>query len=428
MQLERLEVFQVGTSWRNLIVARLTTDDGIEGLGEATIQWGDEAVVAYLPVLFERYARGHDPRAIEGLWNRIYRNEYWRYGATFSTALAAIDMACYDIVARQLGEPVHTLLGGPVRPTLPAYGNGWYQVDRDPAALADAARTALATGYRRLKFDPFGDGDLVLENVDLDRVVALVEAVREAVGPEVELYIEGHGRFGVEAAIRAARALEPYRPGWIEEPVPPENVDALREVTAATTVPVAAGERWYSRHAFRRPLEIGALRIAQPDIGHVGGITEARKIAAMADTYYVPVAFHNAASPLMTMAALQLGLATPNFKVLEVFDEFMQPHVREAFRGRPRLLDGGYPIPTEPGFGITLDEYVIRQFPPRSAALDFWRPGWERRDSHAAPDEAATPATDPVRRQGPAPDETGAGDAAATRQEGATEPGGASAV
>ena len=383
MQLERLEIFQMGTSWRNLIIARLTTDTGIQGIGEATIQWGDEAVVAYLPVLFERYAKGTDPRRIEGLWNRIYRNEYWRYGAAFSTALAAIDMACHDIVARSLGEPVHTLLGGPVRDRVEAYGNGWYQVDREPGALADAARRAIATGYRRLKYDPFGEGDHVLDNADLDRVVERVASVREAIGPDAELYIEGHGRFGVEAAIRAAKALEPFRPGWIEEPVPPENVDALREVTAATTIPVAAGERWYSRHAFRRPLEIGAIRIAQPDIGHVGGLTEARKIAAMADTAFVSVAFHNAASPLMTMAALQLGLSIPNFKCLEVFDEFMEPHVRAAFIGRPRLVDGGYEVPQAAGFGIEIDEQVFAEHPPRSAALDFWVAGWERRESHA---------------------------------------------
>ena len=390
MRLERLEILQMGTSWRNLIIARITTDGGIVGLGDATIQWGDEAVVAYLPVLFERYARGRDPRRVEALWNHIYRNEYWRYGATFSTALAAIDMACHDIVARSVGEPVHTLLGGPVRDHVPAYGNGWYQVERDPASFAEAARAALAVGYRRLKFDPFGDGDFILENVELDRSVALIAAVREAVGPDVELYIEGHGRFGVEAAIRLVRAIEPFRPGWIEEPVPPENVDALREVTLSTTVPVAAGERWYSRHAFRRAFEIGAIRIAQPDIGHVGGLTEARKIAAAADTHYVSVAFHNAASPLMTMAALQLGASLPNFKVLEVFDEFMEPHVREAFIGRPRLEDGGYAVPTEPGFGITLDDDVIRAFPPRSAALDFWRPGWERRESHRASGDAGS--------------------------------------
>jgi galactonate dehydratase len=382
MIVDRLEIFELGTAWRNLIVIRLTTDDGIVGLGDATVQYGDEAVVAYLPVLFERYVRGRDPRRIESIWQTTYRNEYWRHGVTFSTALAAIDMALHDILARALGEPVHTLLGGPVRDRVEAYGNGWYQVPHEPAAFAEAALRALSAGFHRLKFDPFDDGDYQFDNAELDRAVGLVAAVRQAVGDEVELYIEGHGRFGVEAAIRVARALEPFRPGWIEEPVPPENVDALREVTVATTVPVASGERWFSRHAFMRPLQIGAVRIAQPDIGHVGGLTEARKIATMADTAYVSVAFHNAASPLMTMVALHLGITLRNFKVLEVFDEFMEPHVRDAFIGRPRLVDGGYEIPTGPGFGITLDEEVFAANPPRPGAMDFWKHGWEVRRSH----------------------------------------------
>jgi galactonate dehydratase len=380
--IERLEIFQMGTSWRNLIVVRLTAADGAWGLGEATVQWGDEAVVAYLPILFERYVRGSDPRRIEAMWQRMYRNEYWRAGSVFSTAQGALDMACHDLLARSLGEPVHTLLGGAVMDIVPAYGNGWYQVERTPSAFAEAACVALSKGFTRLKFDPFGAGDLTLETRELDAAVALVAAVREAIGPERELYVEGHGRFGVATALRAAWALEPFRPGWLEEPVPPENVDALREVTLASRVPIAAGERWFSRHAFRRPLEIGAIRIAQPDIGHAGGITEVRKIAVMADTAYVPVAFHNAASPLMTAAGIHLGSTLRNFMVLESFDEFMEPHVRAAFPGRPILVDGGFTVPASPGFGVDIDEAVFTAHPPRPGAMDFWAGGWERRTAH----------------------------------------------
>jgi galactonate dehydratase len=380
--IDRLEIFQMGTAWRNLIVVRLTAGDGTVGLGEATAQFGDEAVVAYLPVLFERYVRGQDPRRIEAIWQRIYRNEYWRAGAVFSTAQGALDMACHDLLARSLGEPVHTLLGGAITESVPAYGNGWYQVERTPASFAAAARAALDKGFNRLKFDPFGDGDFTIETRELDEAVALVAAVRDAIGPDRQLYVEGHGRFGVADAIRVARALEPFEPGWLEEPVPPENVDALREVTMATSIPIAAGERWFSRHAFRRPLEIGAVRIAQPDIGHAGGLTEARKIAVMADTAFVPVAFHNAASPLMTAAGVHLGSTLRNFIVLESFDEFMEPHVRAAFPGRPMLVDGAFRVPSGPGFGVDIDEDVFAEHPPRSAVLDFWNKGWERRTSH----------------------------------------------
>ncbi len=380
--IERLENFQMGTAWRNLIVVRLTAGDGAFGLGEATAQFGDEAVVAYLPALFERYVRGQDPRRIEAIWQRMYRGEYWGAGGVFSTAQGALDMACHDLLARSLGEPVHTLLGGPIRDSVPAYGNGWYQVERTPAAFAAAARAAVDKGFSRLKFDPFGDGDFTIETRELDEAVALVSAVRDAIGPDRELYVEGHGRFGVASAIGIARALEPLKPGWLEEPVSPENVDALREVTRATSIPIAAGERWFSRHAFRRPLEIGAVRIAQPDIGHAGGLTEARKIAVMADTAHIPVAFHNAASPLMTAVGIHLGSTLRNFMVLESFDEFVEPHVRDAFVGRPVLADGAYPVPSGPGFGVDIDERVFAANPPRSAVLDFWTPGWERRTSH----------------------------------------------
>jgi galactonate dehydratase len=376
MKIDRIEIFQLGTAWRTLIVIRLSTDTGIEGLGEATIQWGDEAVVPYLRVLFDRYVKGEDPTRTEAIWHRMQRGEYWRPGIVFSTAQSAIDLALHDIVARSFGVPVYSLLGGCQIDRVPAYGNGWFSGQYEPEAYAHAAANAVAMGFRRLKIDPFDATDLRLEFAEARRVAGMVQAVREAVGPDVELYVECHGRLSVEAAIRLARMLEPYGIGWIEEPVPPDDLSGLRQVSIATSLPVAAGERWLSRHMFHEAIDNAAIRIAQPDLSHAGGITEVQKIAALADMASVLVAFHNAASPLLTMIGLQVACATRNFHVLETFDEFAEPHVRAAFLGRPVMEDGYFAVPDVIGFGVELDEYVFSQNPPRANTLDFWQPGW----------------------------------------------------
>jgi galactonate dehydratase len=383
-----LKTFILGSGWRNLILLRLETDEpGLYGIGEATVQWGDEGMLGYLASLEKRYLIGRDPRDIEALWERVYRNEYWRRDFFVCSALGGVEMACWDILGKSLGVPVWRLLGGKCRDRIPAYANGWYQVERTPEAIAGGARAALAMGYRALKIDPFGAGSYEMSEAEKRHSVAIIEAVRGAIGPDAELFIEMHGRFAAHTAIDLCHRLAPYRPGWFEEPVPPENTAALLEVRRAVAhmgIPVAAGERLFTRFPYLELFRDRAVDIVQPDVCHAGGIAETRKIAAMAEAHYMPVAPHNAGSPVGTMASLHVAAATPNFKIQETFDDMVEPWVRDAVIGRPLVRDGAFDLPTAPGLGVDLNEDAIAAHPPMEGFMDFWKAGWEKRDSYFA--------------------------------------------
>ena len=386
MKITGLKTFVLGSGWRNLILLRLETDQpGLYGIGEATVQWGDEGMLGYLVSLEKRYLLGQDPRDIESLWERVYRNEYWRRDFFVCSAFGGVEMACWDILGKSLGVPVWRLLGGKCRDVVPAYANGWYQVERTPDAIASRAEAVIAMGYRALKIDPFGTGSYEMTEAEKRRSVEIISAVRAAIGPDAELFIEMHGRFAVHTAIDLCHRLAPYRPGWFEEPVPPENTRALAEVRRAVAplgIPVAAGERLFTRFLFLDLFSERAVDIIQPDVCHAGGVAETRKIAAMAEAHYMPVAPHNACSPVGTMASIHLAVATPNFKIQETFDDMVEPWVRDAVINRPVARDGCFALPDKPGLGVDLDEAVIAAHPPREGFMDFWKAGWEKRDSY----------------------------------------------
>jgi len=386
MKITGLKTLVIGSGWRNLILLRLETDvPGLYGIGEATVQWGDEGMLGYLVSLEKRYLLGADPRDIEALWERVYRSEYWRRDFFVCSALGGVEMACWDILGKSLGVPVWRLLGGKCREQVRAYANGWYQVERTPEAIAERARQVINMGYTALKIDPFGAGSYEMSEPEKRSSVEIVRAVREAIGAEAELFVEMHGRFAPHTAIDICHRLAPYRPGWFEEPVPPENTQALLEVRRAVAplgIPVAAGERLFTRHLYLDLFRERAVDIIQPDICHVGGIAEMRKIAAMAEAHYMPLAPHNACSPVGTMASLHVAVATPNFKILETFDDMVEPWVREAVVGRPEIVNGQFALPTAPGLGVDLNEAVIAAHPPLEGFMDFWKKGWEKRDSY----------------------------------------------
>jgi galactonate dehydratase len=387
MKITGLKTFVIGSGWRNLILLRLETDvPGLYGIGEATVQWGDEGMLGYLVSLEKRYLLGADPRDIEALWERVYRSEYWRRDFFVCSALGGVEMACWDILGKSLGVPVWRLLGGKCRDQVRAYANGWYQVERTPEAIAERARQVINMGYTALKIDPFGAGSYEMSEPEKRSSVEIVRAVREAIGADAELFVEMHGRFAPHTAIDMCHRLAPYRPGWFEEPVPPENTQALLEVRRAVAplgIPVAAGERLFTRHLYLDLFRERAVDIIQPDICHVGGIAEMRKIAAMAEAHYMPLAPHNACSPVGTMASLHVAVATPNFKILETFDDMVEPWVREAVVGRPEIVNGHFALPTAPGLGVDLNEAVIAAHPPLEGFMDFWKKGWEKRDSYS---------------------------------------------
>jgi len=387
MKITGLKTFVIGSGWRNLILLRLETDEpGLYGIGEATVQWGDEGMLGYLVSLEKRYLIGQDPRDIEALWERVYRNEYWRRDFFVCSALGGVEMACWDILGKSLGVPVWRLLGGKCRDRIRAYANGWYQVERTPEAIAERAVKAVSMGYGALKIDPFGAGSYEMEEREKARSVEIIAAVRDALGPDVELFIEMHGRFATHTAIEMCHRLAKFRPGWFEEPVPPENVQALLEVRRAVAhlgIPVAAGERLYTRYLYLDLFRLRAADIIQPDVCHAGGIAETRKIAAMAEAHYIPVAPHNACSPVGTMASLHVAACTPNFKIQETFDDMVEPWVRDAIIGRPLVKDGYFDLPDKPGLGVDLDEKVIAEHPPMEGFMDFWKKGWEKRDTYS---------------------------------------------
>ncbi|MFM7583107.1 MAG: mandelate racemase/muconate lactonizing enzyme family protein, partial [Caldilinea sp.] len=233
MRITAITPMVLGTQWRNLVILKVETDEGLVGLGESRPINKVDAAIGYVRDVADRFVIGLDPFDIELLVKRLTVEDYGRPGEVAMTGLAMIEMACWDIIGKALNQPIYRLLGGAVRQRIKAYGNGWYTVERTPDEFAAAARRAVAKGYRALKFDPFGAGYYEAEHAEKRKMIGLVEAVRDAVGPEVELLIEMHGRFNPVTAIEMTRELAPFKPSWVEEPVPPANIPALKKVADA---------------------------------------------------------------------------------------------------------------------------------------------------------------------------------------------------
>src|SRR5256886_13902717 len=320
MKIVDVKSYVLGTAWRDLTFARVITDEGVEGVGEVRMVNHSDCLSGSLAEALPRYVIGHDPANVEDLVHRMYRNDYARAGEIAMSAIATIEIACGDIIGQAFRQPVYQLLGGAVRDRIKAYANGWYTVERTPQEFHQAAKRVIEKGYRALKLDPFGAGFYELDRVEKNKAVALVEAVRDAIGPDAELLIEMHGRFNPATAIEMARELEPFKPSWVEEPVPPENLAALKKASRKINIPVATGERIHTRYDYRQLFELQAADIIHPDITHFGGLLETKKLAAWAEIYYVLVAPHNVGGPVSTAPALQFAAATPNFKIQEHFN------------------------------------------------------------------------------------------------------------
>ncbi len=382
MRISKVTPLVLGTPWRNLTFLKVETDEGLTGVGEARVLNRTDAVLGYLTEAIPRYMLGSDPFQIERLVQRMFREDYGRAGEIIMTATALVEIACWDIVGKALEQPVYRLLGGEVRERIKAYANGWYTVERTPGEFHEAAKTVLEKGYRALKFDPFGAGFYELERAEKLRVIELVEAVRDAVGPEVEIMIEMHGRFNPVTAIELTRELARFRPSWVEEPVPPENIAALRKTSEAIAplgVPVATGERMHTMYEYRELFEMQAADIIQPDITHFGGILNTKKLAAWAESYYVLIAPHNVGGPVSTAAALHLAACTTNFKIQEHFNDFADAYVLKVAPGLPKVVDGYFSLPQGPGLGVTLDEEVIAANPRQKVHLNLFAEDWHKR-------------------------------------------------
>lgn len=381
MKITDVKPLVIGTSWRNLIYIKVETDEGVTGIAEATLHNREEGVLGYLEGAKRRHVIGSDPFNIEDLWLRMYRNDFWRGGVIATTVMSAIEIACWDIIGKVTNQPVYKLMGGKCRDKIKAYANGWYTVERTPEKFAERVKEVLKKGYKALKVDPFGAGHYELTREEKLKSIALVEAIRGSVGDDVEIFIEAHGRFSPQTAIEMAHELEPFKPGWYEEPVPPENIPALKKVTEQVTIPIATGERFFTRYGFREVLEMDATDIIQPDLIHAGGLLEGKKIAAMADCHFITVAPHNSNGPVCTTISLHFATCTPNFKIQEVFDDFQEPFVIESVKNLPRVKDGYFDLPSGPGLGIELNEDVIAEHPYKPGHFNLWDDNWQKRQS-----------------------------------------------
>ncbi|QBD83280.1 mandelate racemase/muconate lactonizing enzyme family protein [Ktedonosporobacter rubrisoli] len=384
MKITAVRPLVLGTPWRNLTFVVVETDEGVHGVGEVRMVNHTDALLGYLQEAAKHHILGSDPFKIEDLVQRMFRRDFARPSEIMMSAIAVVEMACWDIMGKVLNVPVYQLLGGAVRERIPAYANGWYTVERSPEEFATAAKKVTARGYRALKVDPFGAGFYELERKEQQRAVALIEAVRTAVGPEIDILIEMHGRFNASTAIMMMNKLAQFSPGWFEEPVPPENLAVLKQVSEATRslgVPLATGERLHTAYEFRELFELQAADIIQADITHSGGILATKKLAAWADAYYMLIAPHNVCGPVGTAAALHLAACTTNFKIQEHFNDFADAWVKDVVKGLPEVdpADGCFPLPNGPGLGIELNEDFIAEHPRADVFFDLFAQDWQYR-------------------------------------------------
>ncbi len=362
MKITRLETLVANAGLRNYLFIRLHTDSGLTGIGEATLEWQEKTVQTLLHEWVEGRILGCDPFNVERVIGDMIRDQY-QGGATIMTAISGVEIALWDIIGKACGQPLYRLIGGRYHDRLPAYANGWYGGARLPKEYAERAREAVARGYRALKFDPFGVAWKDLSDDEGDLAIDLIAAVREAVGPDVRLIIEFHGRLSVSSALSIMRRLERFDPLWCEEPVAPESLDLLLEVKRQTQLPIAAGERLYTIADFSRLAALRAADFVQMDVAHCGGILISKKIAAMAAVQDMRISPHCSVGPVALAAALHVDVSTPNFSIQENFGDFDVPWRSALVRGWNPVHGGEFVVPDAPGLGLELDDAVIAQHP-----------------------------------------------------------------
>jgi galactonate dehydratase len=376
MRITGFETFMANAGLRNYLFIRLRTDNGLSGVGEATLEWQEKTVQTICHEWVEDRVLGRDPFDIEAVVGGMMRDQY-QGGSTVMTAISGVEIAMWDIIGKACQQPVYRLLGGRYHKQIPAYANGWYGGARTPQEYAGRAREAVAKGYTALKFDPFGTAWKDMSPQETEATLDLVAAVRDAVGPKIGLMIEFHGRLSAGAAIEMMRRLERFDPVWCEEPVVPESIDLLLKVKQQTHGAIAAGERLYTLADFDRLTRLRAADVVQMDIAHCGGILVGKKIAAMAAVQDMRVAPHCSIGPVALAAALHFDVSTPNFMIQEAFAEFDVPWRNSLVRGWNPVKDGEFILSDEPGLGLDIDEAVIAQHPyVKNAFPSLWDNQW----------------------------------------------------
>ena len=385
MKLTDIKTFVVGNppphyGGRYFVFVKLTTDGNVSGVGEAyCVPFDPQLVARMIEDVFGRYLRGEDPHDVEKMWRRVYSSGFTQHpDLTLMGVLSALEMACWDIIGKEAGQPVYKLLGGRVHERLRSYTYIYARpgdktdVYQDPELSAERAAEYVAQGFTAIKFDPAGpysafDGrQLSLAALDLSE--RFCKVLREAVGSKADLLFGTHGQMTAAGALRLARRLEPYDPLWFEEPVPPDAPEEMAKVARGTRIPIATGERLATKVDFARLLAAGSAAILQMNLGRVGGILEAKKIAGMAEVHHVQIAPHLYCGPVVGAANIQLATCSPNFLIQESIERWQGFHADILMK--PIRWEEGYIIPpTEPGLGVELNEALIEKHPYRGTML-----------------------------------------------------------
>jgi len=374
------ELFSVPPRW---LFLRVETSDGLVGWGEPVVEGRSRTVEAAVRELMDTYLLGESPARIEDHWQTMYRGGFYRGGPILMSAIAGIDQALWDIKGKRFDAPIYDLLGGKARERVRVYQ--WIGGDR-PDGVARAAEEKVEAGFTALKMNATAE----LRRIDTPETVAAaterVSSVREAVGPGIDVGVDFHGRASKSMAKRLAKALEPYDPLFVEEPVLPEHADALPEIAAHTTIPIATGERLFSRWDFKPLFEQGVVDVIQPDLSHAGGISEVQKIASMAEAYDVAMAPHCPLGPIALASCIQVDACSPNVLIQE---QSLDIHYNEssdvldylADRSVFDFQDGYVSLPDGPGLGIEVSEETVRE---RSGEIDWHNPVWRHEDGSVA--------------------------------------------
>jgi len=371
MKITAVKTFVCNAYRTNFVFVKVETDAGIHGWGESTLEYKENTIVAAIHDL-DRYLIGSDPFCIEAFRHDCYRDAYWRGGPVLMSALAGVEMALWDIKGKALGVPVYELLGGKVRDSVPIYVNGWFSPAKTPDEFAEKAQEVRRNRFWGCKWDPFGKAWLQISKHDADTAIECVRKVIDTVGKDVQILIEGHGRFDIPTAVKLGHALEEFDIYWFEEPIPPDDKNGMREVKERVRVPLAAGERLYNRYEYRQFFDLNCTDYIQPDVSHAGGIMEMRLLAGEAESRHIGFCPHNPSGPVANAATLQLAACVPNFIVLEMMMTDV-PYRADMCDEDLVMIDGRMQIPNRPGLGIELNEAELVRHPYIETSLRHYR-------------------------------------------------------
>ncbi len=381
MRITAIDTCTVGAGWKNWLLLKVHTDAGIHGIGEGTLNGFIRTTEAAVREL-EHLAIGQDPRQVNRLSKHLMDSVSLDGGHIHRTAVAAIEVACWDILGKSLGVPIHQLLGGRVRDSVAAYANGWYRTERTPEHFVAAAERVVAMGFHALKLDPFGTAQGFIDDAELQLAYDILHALRQRFGPALRILIDVHARFTEADSLRAARKLAPLDLYWWEEPTTREREQPANAVAQQCPIRVATGEMYDTVGQFYTLAVGGGVNIFQPEPMSLGGITNTLAVAHLAQAHGSWIAPHQSGGPVATAVCLQLAACVPNFLIQEHFDAFNEPWVRDLVSWHPVLdpATGHLSLPDAPGLGLDLNLEVARAHPyDPKAYLNIFQEGWEKR-------------------------------------------------